>query len=347
MASLNLVDEVYLEWLKRIQLDFLFYASTILTSIGILFNMLSILVFLRKSLRSTIMGYFNIILAIFNILVLLAFFTQYFTTSIGKDSTLISNASCKTIHFVSRVLLHTVSWIQASMAIDRMLRISFSTKFTNIINNRLILSAILAFLLIFILGLNFANLTQKLVYNSTSSTSINENQTVTIEVKCTSTFSFILARDIVSLLMRSILPFLIMLICNSILVKLIISSKRKFKRNNGKRSESTKEYQLAFSIIALNIIFLITNVPIAIVLILDNYFSNEFNGSRVSAAIFLLLHYIFGYFGSLNYILTFPINLKFNKIFRIEFFKTLSYLKSILTKNKKEFTNIDLGHSKF
>lgn len=327
MSTTNQNDALFLDWLKTTQLSVLFYSSAILTPLGIFFNIISLAVFLRKKLRGTIMAFFNILFSISNILVLLILFTQFFFTSIKLDTTILSVSSCKTIHYLIRVLIHSSSWIQVAMTVDRMLIVAFHNKF-KILKSKKALSILLLIILAIILSVNFSPLTQTLVYTNTTSA----NKTTTT-VRCTSSIQLLLIRDFVSLFARSILPFILMFISNLILIRAVIQSKYKLKNNITTQQSNNKEVQVAFSIIAINCVYLVTNVPIAVVLILIDYFTYVINGKPIQLAILTFCQYVSVYLGALNYVLVLPMNIWFNKIFRLEFLRMLFAIKFFKAEN--------------
>lgn len=326
MNQSNWAELEYIKWIKSIQLGSLFYASLIMMPIGVLFNLMSIIVFLRKRLRSTIMAYYNTLLAVCNILALFTLFTYYFTISIKSDITLLSQFMCKLVNYVLRICIHSVSWTQCAMIIDRMLVISFHNRFT-FLKNKNIISIILVANLLVLMVANLSNFQLYINYENKT----YQNQTRLATAACTSTLTILLIRDIISLMLRAILPFIIMLISNIILILSIIKLKKmqKYKKNQTIKNCKTpqcKESQLAFSIIAINIVFFITCSPIAVSLIVVDYYYyySEYNEENfLNSEIILLCQYILAYFSTLNNILTFPLNLRYNKIFKAEFYQML------------------------
>lgn len=166
-----------------------------------------------------------------------------------------------------------------------------------------------------------------LLLNIVSTTSFNPstNQTTTTKL-CTTNEIIVNIRDGLTIIFRSILPFIVMLILNISLIRNLLNMKKKL---NMTRSLS-RELNFSFSIIALNILFLISILPNMVCLILLNIYQYGFK-SQLTSKNLVIINLAFSaslYFLTYNFSFPFFVNLKFNKLFRKEFLLLLKNLRS-------------------
>jgi hypothetical protein len=107
-----------------------FYFTWIIVPIGFVTNAISILVFARTKLLKTNMGYFNLLIAISNLLTLLFyFFAQKSTTVLNFDLSIQTLTGCKLFMFIRRVLRELSPIIETVMTLERFLSINYPKKF--------------------------------------------------------------------------------------------------------------------------------------------------------------------------------------------------------------------------
>ena len=163
--------------------------------------------------------------------------------------------------------------------------------------------------------------TQTSVYNQTSNTTVIIRKPITVCYQ--SNPDIVLVQDMIFMIMRIILPFIIMFICNIILVNHISRTRHVVIR--GRKEKREKNFTLSVSI--MNGSFLICNVALVIYNIIFYYL--KFSGASW-AFIPFYINYLFGTCATvLSYIFTlsqFFIDLVFNKVFRKQVISLLMYL---------------------
>lgn len=163
--------------------------------------------------------------------------------------------------------------------------------------------------------------TQTSVYNQTSNTTVIIRKPITVCYQ--SNPEIVLAQDMIFMFMRIILPFIIMVICNVILVNHISKTRNVVIR--GRKEKRENNFTLSVSI--MNGSFLICNIALVIYNIIFYYL--KFSGASWSFIPFYI-NYLFGTCATvLSYIFTlsqFFIDLTFNKVFRKQVISLLMYL---------------------
>jgi len=268
------------------------------------------------------MGFYNIALAIFDILALIVSFIAYFPITVSSEWSLISSLSCKLITFFLRIFTQVPSWLQVMVSFDRMLSVKYPNRFL-ILNKKAILTCLIGIIILFIMVISipiiYMDIVVEQIFNSTTNTSSTKKT-------CTASVELLLARDLIGLSSRTIIPFIFMITFNIIIIRKLLKTKwsifkNKSQQNIRKRSNK-KEYQFAFSIIAINISFLVILSPLTIGQILKYIFMMGLNveQQKVSVIVATLDYFCFisVYIVLLNNAFSFFINLIFNKLFRKE-----------------------------
>jgi hypothetical protein len=143
------------------------------------------------------------------------------------------------------------------------------------------------------------------------------NETNQTSVSCTATPILLNITDVMNVILRSYLPFLIMLACNILLTRELIRSKKKMLKSDSFR----REYNFTFTVIGMNIFFFILYTPWSVYYILNRiYNSSTPNLSQVIIERINLLRSISFSFAYLNNASVFVVNAIFNKLFRKELF---------------------------
>ena len=136
-VTLTLNDIGFTHWINDFLANFIFYSCVIVVMSYILGNILNILICLRKNIRKEIMGYYNVIISIWNILALSTGLTLYFPTSIYvEDLVLLSDFSCASINYVMRVCVQMSAWLHVCLTIDRYLCVKFNKKLNFLLNDK-------------------------------------------------------------------------------------------------------------------------------------------------------------------------------------------------------------------
>lgn len=160
------------------------------------------------------------------------------------------------------------------------------------------------------------------VFNSTLNITLND----TLAICSQPDSKLALAQDMIFVIMRIILPFVIMVGCNVVLVNHINNARKVVIRGRKKK----REHIFTISVAVINLIFLLCSISVAVYYIVDYYF-------RLSvASISSHSYYSILLFGTcaklLSYIFTFSeffVDIIFNKAFQKEIFSLLRFLISI------------------
>jgi hypothetical protein len=281
---------------------------------GIFLNIISVIILSRKPLRKTTMGFYNIVLAIINGSLMIIIFWFSFPSLYFRVPHWWSVIYCKTIVFLSRGLADLSSWVNVMFCFDRMICIAFPRRF-KIIKNKIFLFSVLLFMILIIAGVNFQSFEYDVVISYRSNSSINQNGSESDAVPvytCTASENTKLTSRFIDTIFRVTLPFLFSIILDTILIYNLTTVK---KKRWLKRDE-----MFARSVIALNFLYMITNLPYMIVGIYLNILT--YNGDFTSPAYLIasLALSLSTVLASCNFAFPLIVNLIFFKAFRREFF---------------------------
>ena len=318
------------------KLDFWFLVITI--PLGILLNMISIYIYSRPNLNKTNMGFFYFHLSIWNTLVLIYYlFVMDSKQIFPYDLTTSSNSACKIVTFIRRCLREVPCWIEALITLERYLTICYPNrkrfKFIKSKSNFLII----IFITILTLGLiSVENFFYFLVqYQQT----LNETMITSSSYKCESTKFIEIFSDMISILFRTIIPGILMSIFSLLLIKQVKHVK---KQSN---SYSDKDRHFNTSILLMNLIFFILNVPVSVMYVIKNIYENLLNETTNSQKMVVIsIFYVFSYhLANLHYSTMFFQFLLFNKLFKYEFMIVFG-LNPLITKLDKIRSTSSIYH---
>jgi hypothetical protein len=244
-----------------------FYYSAIMAPIGILLNMATIFVFYSKRIRTTTMSLLYISLAISDTLSLLnsVLFSQLLP-SLRIDLMILSEFSCKFFTVWRRSVIQAPSWILVFITVERFRSVCYPAKWKFLENKRILIIITLGiYFVLILLGSTYWTFTVKKTINYNDS-SINGSN-VQDSLECVSSHDLIsFVTDIIVMLMRCHIPFVVMLILNIKLTKRFLLSRRKFstaratinKNNASKESANSmkKENYFTRTVLTMNFTFL-------------------------------------------------------------------------------------------
>ncbi|RNA22835.1 hypothetical protein BpHYR1_011906 [Brachionus plicatilis] len=142
--------------------------------------------------------------------------------------------------------------------------------------------------------------------NSTSNGSLP-----VIKRNCVRSKTVKILSDTITALLRSIIPLVLFLIFNSLMLKTLIDSKRKIARN----IKIKREIQFGLSLFLTNTVFLVLNLPLAIIYLVENFA----NLSPIQYEEIVFAHFIADAIAYFNFGVYFFLNAIFNYSFRKEF----------------------------
>ena len=314
-------NQAFISYLTVIANKLSYYTCLLYSSIAFVSNIINIIICLRKKLQKSIVGLYNVIISIFNILSITVITLIIFPTTVGEKSLITSTYyGCILISYILQIVVQMSSWLNLMSLLDRMICIvypnhEFSKFFKNKTKIALIILAIFAFICVMNVGfLRLEIIDEGPNYNSSS------NETNAIFKMCASYDDTLLTSDIISHIMRTLLPVVLEFILNTILITKLIRSR---KNLNVQRS-LYRDYKFAFTIVILNVTFLVTQTPFMVAILyehlLDFYSHKNFIEPRqLILANFWLV--ITGVFASYMFGSIFFVNLIFNRIFKKELFQ--------------------------
>ena len=325
MANLT-QDQTYLLTLNDTKAKLIYYGCITVIPVGIALNILSSIVFMRKKFSKMTMGFYNIVISIVNIIFSIFGVLVFFGQSIGKDLSLISDFSCIFLSFAIRVFSQMSSWMNVFVTVDRMVSITYPNKYL-LLKNKKKLSVLILIQFILLCILNAPNFFLKVQTYSTKNPITND--TITTK-SCTSTELMVTVRDVITVLFRGVLPIILMISMNVFLIYKLIKEKSKFKRLN----ELKKEYQFAFSIFFMNLLYILLLLPFILTTIYLNVLQYSRQSSQTLNTDLIKWQFIYGVavtVVSYEFFFTFFVNILFNKMFKQEliiFMKQLFCLPS-------------------
>jgi hypothetical protein len=269
---------------------------------------------MRKQFSKYNIGFYNIYIAVNNNIVIILAFLIFYSQSKDDDVQLWSNVACKSINFIFRSLVMYNSWLNVLITVDRLLCIKYPNKYKHI-EKRKFIYPILFFLL---LGNMICNSPSLLLYVVSIQTYNQITNQTLITKKCTSAELAINIRDTLVIIFRILLPFLLMFIFNITIIKNL----RRMKNNLNITRELNREYNFSFSIIALNMLFIISLLPNVVTLILLNVVQYGYK-AQISSKSYAIINFCFSIsilIATYSHVFPFLVNLKFNKLFRKEFY---------------------------
>ena len=317
--SQSLENKEFVAKINDILTKILFYSGSILSSIFILGNMLNILICTRKKLLKEMIGFYNIIMSVFNIITIVMINLVVFPTTLNyQDLTTFSFFSCISIMYFTRVSVQMSSWLHVFLSLDRYLCVAHLNRLKFILKDKKKISFIILALFVFILIINSPNFFFRLTYESIIDSQSNQTQ---VSVVCTATSSILLIRNIIAIVIRIVLPLVLQMVFSVLLIYKLFKTRRAVAIFTDR--DMKKEYRLTRIIIWLNICFIITESPLMITTIYFGvlgirtvYPLSEMASYSlaISSLVFFLTNILAGYlFGSL-----FFINLFTNRNFRKE-----------------------------
>jgi hypothetical protein len=240
----------------------------IIIPLGTFGNGLTLFVYTRKKFWATPFGFYNSCLAVVDTLILYVGSLKFFLDASDTiDVTTHSVFGCKFFIAGIYILPQFSAWIIVLISVERLVAIRALANFFFVKKRTFqVLSMLVSFTLI--LFINLPNILY-LELKEENAAAAAEN-TTRVERRCdlnTSLFSHDF-RNIIDLLAYTLAPFVLMTTCSVCISITIIQSKLKFR--SIRHRSMRRQYQLSFTLIFTNVVFLLFNLPICIVMIIKN-----------------------------------------------------------------------------
>jgi hypothetical protein len=334
---------LFISSLANIQSRIGYYFLFIFPFSGVVLNAFSLLIFSRASLNKTNMGFLYMWQTSFDIVLILVYiFETRSTTLFGQYIGSHAEVLCNSVRWLRRVTLHASSWMGVYITFDRYAFVCQPTRLA-IMRNKWCASLTIVCMLLVLVAINtpnyFATLVTTIqVVNSTTpiggggvgDDNVN-NQTV---MNITTITTQIITRtcrvssfhstltNMISSVMRTWWPILMMVIFDLLIVRRLNANKLKLTANNKPKTKSLqrKESHYTKNVILLNLLFFAFNGPLAVFYLMDTIHDYTLNQSnhRLYLAIF---NFFYSMSVNLSYMyqsISFFIYFAFNSLYRNE-----------------------------
>ncbi|RNA09625.1 G- coupled estrogen receptor 1-like [Brachionus plicatilis] len=316
MNQTNAGDDEYFNWAINMTKSIAFYIPVVVLPIGIVLNILEICIFQMKAFSKTSMGFYFTINCSVNILTFISFMIFAISGAIGFPLSLFSDWGCRFNLYTLGCLYISSSWLNVIIVVDRVLFVIMGQKLQFLKKKKNILIMLLTGLALIMLINSPSFWFYVQVVNSDSS-----------EVQlCTADSTISLVRDIVVISMRTIVPFILMLIMEVILILKVRESRNKISKNR----KMVKEFRFLITVVLTNIIFLILYTPNVGYIIWSNIYQNSSLSESITAtASNFLFQVITSSLIQIYNSFDFLVQLACNNLFRKEVLKVIPLLKKI------------------
>ena len=295
------------------------YSFPLITLIGLITNTISFVIFSGKKFQNSIFSTYFRFLLLFHTLNLISPSNKLLEWNFDFYFSQLSNFSCKIRYWFFYVNFAIAAWFQVIISIDRYLAISLPTKF--ILRKKFQFQIITSFIII---GFNCCMYIPSLMYylkiNNESSPIIN--QTTKSNYKCTSPGIW---ADFMDLFQSTVLPFCLMILFTLLTIRTVFKSRRSSTNSSLSSVNKSKDIKFAFTSILTNIIFILFNLPVFLVDLINDY-TKVTDGLFDVYLVFNAISY-FVYYS--NNFLTFFINYYVNSMFK----KELLIVLNVVSKN--------------
>ena len=283
--STNFIDNQPYSYMDYFHPKFPKFLTIIFLVIGDFGNILSFFVFSKPSMRNNSVFIYFAFLSIVDLFVITLglgdiIIISYFGIALRNESIII----CRLHTFLTYLSTHLSSFVLASVSIDRAIALN-SIHLSKIYCKPKMAKKVILFDFLLVFIINFHSLFFLGFYDTyddgTSMTSLSYNtdiiqtttkQSATETFMCASRegsiyFSFLEKYfKYADLICYAFLPFAIMIVCTILIVRVLLLSTNKFKKNNGFSVKRKRNRQVTYSLIILNILFLCLVSPLVFVL---------------------------------------------------------------------------------
>ncbi|CAF3984555.1 unnamed protein product [Adineta steineri] len=289
------------------------YGYILLFLFGFFGHINSIIIFLRRTLRSVSTSCLFICVSISDITYLLVCIYDFLYTGLAltpidtATNSNLSNALCRFRSFIKSVAMCTSAWLLLAIVIDRWLRIRFPFQVKKLCSRKRILIGSLI-VLIFAIILNSHLLLPSL--GTLSGSDICGPIT-------TSTYSFFFRQvwGILFTCLQTVLPTIALLIVTIDMFRRLLL-RQKQKLNRGNRRRTFVDRQMLIIMLTSILLFFTTQIPLS----LFNILLSPVLQSRLTQTQALELTSIFNFIASINFGTTFYVHCLTSGLFRKEFY---------------------------
>lgn len=236
--------------------------ETITIGIGIIGNIITTIIFLRKTFRNNSISTYCISLSIIECLTLAKFVLNIYILAYNRNLPDESDSLCKLFYSVPTLLGAIQPWITVSFSIDKLL--SMRTRAIPILKKKGFQWSLIAGIILFNTAL-FIDIPIFLKRREVSPSYFMCDLT---------TISFYDIAAIINFLDSCLIPFIIMIITSILTTRLLIKSRNAVMRIGQLTKErKSRDTKYAVSSVTLNVMFIILKLPITIFVILQSFYS--------------------------------------------------------------------------
>ena len=275
-------------------------------------NILTITVFSRKKFREHYTNLYTLMIALVDNSIIFINFLLYYQDANNETLVQKSVFLCVFLFYIARVLSSLHSWLLVMVSFERALHVFFPFGFKFMKSKKVILA------IMFALFMANAVLYTPITYHRINTTVelLNETNQTVITKTCNSTPQIDFLIDTIRIMSRIVVPFILVLIFNSLLIYKLIKSKRKVKSKT--TANMKREYNFSKIIAVTCFLFVVSFTPLMIYLLVINTGQLEINSSVRVYAVSEFAKGFAHFFTLFNYLSQFMINLKFSSMFREE-----------------------------
>ena len=312
--SITVLNNLIGKWVSAIGL------STVIV-VGIVGNILSYVVYSRKTFSKTSCGFYFRALSISDSVYLLIMILEFMAAGLEIDLRNYSDLSCKIIWFALYIPPTVSSWFEALVSFDRMINIVAPSKMmflrTRKVTILLVIAVICIQTSIYTPVLYFYQLivdfnSSGLAIGSTNGSSIsylNFSDSITC-ASASSTYANILS--LYDLIYSTLTPFVVMSISTIVILVKVFKSRHKITSRGRKSRRDNKDIQFTITSVSLCLLFFVLNIGITTFMLLASF-------NLVAYQDFQLLLSIVCVFFLMDYSLKFYVYFLVNHNFRAEF----------------------------
>ena len=306
-------SEVFSESLDKLEDEIGYYTTILIVPVGIVLNILTAVIFLRKGLNKTNMGFFYFWTSVlFAFTLIFYIFIHNSLIMFNYDLTLVNNTSCKIVTLLKRAIRNLPPWLLVLISIERYMHLKF--KFNKNFKNKTLIFFSSFFLIVFLmLSFNITNLFYYL--NNTKNSTLN----TTNNSKCSTSSDLKFIAVLTAATFRSFIPVLFLVVLNWFIISKLIINTKQLKESKKKEAKMfRREYHFTFMTLVLSSFFVILNLPDAICHLVRNTYSSVNSQDTKTLAIIDFIWDTTYDASNFYYSSFFFINLLFNSIFRKE-----------------------------
>ncbi|ELT93710.1 hypothetical protein CAPTEDRAFT_197121 [Capitella teleta] len=258
--------------LQDIGINLQTYFGGIFLFVGILGNILCIIIFSRKSMRRLNVNIFLRVLAVVDLLFLITGqgLVAWPDTVFNMRYINHSRIACKIYYLVIGILRQASAWLIVGFTIERCIAITYPLKFRSI-PEPTIAKMIYSYITILLTASTIYNIHGLVLFDLVPDGEGFECDPVT--EKSPTFIKYI--RPWISIGLVAVIPFTVILICNSMIIKQIKTS-QSFRGADKSNDDNEKMKSIAIMLMTVSFIFLILNLPLSLALFLTRVYPPSF-----------------------------------------------------------------------